>query len=209
MKVFRTNLIVLSVSLFCLFSVFSQEATAKKKLRIIKARYGVQGNYRDVTERVQRYVRGDSINMQVTNRSLGGDPVHGQPKELKVVYKKDGQQHKVRIHEGDWFKISGSSGDTAGSHAWYNITEIHVKGKNAREISVNRKVSSVRITCVNGNVIINTFVVREGGKKTPHRVASHLYENDSRTLKIGHNVDVSGFRISEDGHGRYRVEVKQ
>jgi hypothetical protein len=56
-------------------------------LRIHNAEYGIgHGNYKDVTEIVQKAVRDDVIDISVDNDSLGGDPFPHSPKHLKVKY---------------------------------------------------------------------------------------------------------------------------
>ncbi len=92
---------------------------------------------------------------------------------------------------------------------WHKVEEISADGKNAREVAVNRRTSAVRIKCIEGSVIINTIVRRDGGNKQSYTVGQRLNKDESRTIEFGDKVNVSGFRISEDGRGRYRIEVKK
>ncbi len=75
-------------------------------LKIIRARYGAGGAYRNVTSLIQGYVRGNTIDMEVNNDTLLGDPNPGHKKQLEVKYRLDGQNYRIRIPEGRSFVIS-------------------------------------------------------------------------------------------------------
>lgn len=76
-----------------------------------------------------------------------------------------------------------------------------------KEVPVNREVTGCRIEVVNGSVIINTVVVREGGKKTPITVGRRLGVGESVDLPFGPKRLVTGLRISDGGGGTYRVFI--
>jgi hypothetical protein len=78
-------------------------------VNIISARYGIQGNYRDVTRTVRDFISGHAISMQVSNRNLETDPAPGQEKEMVVVYEENGEKKELQIQEGDWFVVPGPS----------------------------------------------------------------------------------------------------
>lgn len=59
---------------------------APQALSIITAKYGAEPTWADVHEFVARRNVGGRIEMDVTNDSLGGDPVPNVPKVLKVTY---------------------------------------------------------------------------------------------------------------------------
>jgi hypothetical protein len=62
-----------------------QAPRAHEAFRIISARYGIPGNYVDVTQAVKDLVSGHSISMKVSNINLKTDPVPGREKEMVVV----------------------------------------------------------------------------------------------------------------------------
>lgn len=76
------------------------------KLEILKATYGGDGAYIIVTDDIKRFVRRESIRMQVTHDNLDINQTPGKGQELVVIYKKDGQQHTAKIEKGDWFIVA-------------------------------------------------------------------------------------------------------
>jgi len=55
-------------------------------LRIARAEYGSGPRVSDVTSLVASWVRRDRLEIPVSNQTMGGDPAHGAPKSLRVVY---------------------------------------------------------------------------------------------------------------------------
>jgi hypothetical protein len=68
-------------------------------LQILRALYGSGDRNADVTNRVAAQLRGDQINMSVTNDSMGGDPAEGQAKRLKVIYLWQGLRYETNVPE--------------------------------------------------------------------------------------------------------------
>ena len=101
-----------------------------------------------------------------------------------------------------------TSAARAESKNWHDLGEYNVDGKDAIEVQVNRpSVTLIRIVCTEGSVIINTLVVREGGNKTPHSMGKRIEKDGYEVLEIG-ETKATGFRISHDGRGRYKVQVR-
>jgi hypothetical protein len=94
----------------------------------------------------------------------------------------------------------------AGS-GWHMVGAFDAGGE-AKEMGVNRNCSVCLVKVTEGSVIINTVVVREGGKKTPHTVGQRIEKGDHREIDIGSKIYATGFRISDDGRGHYEVYVK-
>lgn len=94
----------------------------------------------------------------------------------------------------------------AGS-GWHKVAELDAGG-DGKEVSVNRDCSVCLIKCEEGSVIINTVVIREGGKKTPKTVGKRLNKGDSEQVPFGDKINVTGLRIGDDGRGHYEVYVK-
>lgn len=90
---------------------------------------------------------------------------------------------------------------------WNTVSEV-TAGGDAKELAVNRSIRTVEIECTEGTVIVNTLVVREGGAKTPITVARSFKAGDKQSLDLGSVRQVTGFRISDGGKGRYKVHVK-
>jgi len=71
------------------------------KLEIIKAVYGKEGMGKNVTDRLQKLIKNNTLDVKVTNIIMGGDPNKGADKTLKVDYTYRGQRKQVVVKEGD------------------------------------------------------------------------------------------------------------
>ncbi len=72
------------------------------KLEIVKAEYGANGKYKDVTDVVQRAVRGLPLILLPSssyNSAFGGDPAPGIVKELKIQYRMNGKAGEATFPE--------------------------------------------------------------------------------------------------------------
>lgn len=89
---------------------------------------------------------------------------------------------------------------------WHRAAELSTGG-GAKEVGANyQNVRRVQIQCVDGGVNIQTLWVRNGGQKQEHRVSRSLGRGQTYEIELG-GQDVTGFRISDSGNGRYRVNV--
>ena len=100
------------------------------------------------------------------------------------------------------------SGATMAKDKWHMVGEFQVTAAGAREITVGSDVSKVRFYVVEGSVIINTFVVRQGSTTTSYTVGRKLQKDESHDVDVGSKSGVSGLRVSEDGRGKYRIYVQ-
>jgi Domain of unknown function (DUF3395) len=75
------------------------------KLQINRAVYGKGGSGNDVTQRLQRMIQNNTLNVLVTNINMGGDPNKGADKTLKVDYTYRGQRLQAVVNEGDRLKL--------------------------------------------------------------------------------------------------------
>ncbi len=91
--------------------------------------------------------------------------------------------------------------------SWTEISQQHAGG-GAKEVAVNRDITKVQFTCRDAPVIINTVVMREGGRKTPFRIGKKFAVNETFVLSLGGRHHVTGLRISDDLKGRYVVRVE-
>ena len=73
--------------------------------RIIRAVYGAEGKYADVTAIVQRFAR-EGIRFQVSNQTFGVDPNYGVHKHLRVIMMGlDGMQSEISQDEGESIRL--------------------------------------------------------------------------------------------------------
>ena len=104
--------------------------------------------------------------------------------------------------------MSASSQAIAERKNWHEVGSYSVDGKDAIEVAVDRpSVTLIRIVCTEGSVIINTLVVREGGAKDAHTVGKRIEKDGYEIIEIGESK-ATGFRISHDGRGKYKVQVR-
>jgi len=78
-------------------------------LRIMRAQYGADFRYVDVTDRLNGLIQGDQLRVRVDNDSMGGDPATDRHKTLTVVYLFNGQEFRTRVNEKDVLSLPSTS----------------------------------------------------------------------------------------------------
>jgi len=86
----------------------------QSRLRIARAQYGGQSRFVDVTEQLNSQIQNDSLNLQVTNYAMGGDPAPGERKVLTVFYIFNGRNGRVFANEDEFLTLPPRKGD--GDH---------------------------------------------------------------------------------------------
>src|SRR5947209_8817706 len=71
----------------------------ERGLRILRAYYGAEGQFVNVTEAVRSQVNNGNLFLHVDNYSMGGDPLPGRRKWLRVLYSIDGERRNVVLEE--------------------------------------------------------------------------------------------------------------
>ena len=77
-------------------------------LTILRAEYGTGSRVIDVTRRLSSLVQGNSLQLRVTNDSMGGDPAQGQAKWLDVWYSYNNRSGHANVHEADVITLPGA-----------------------------------------------------------------------------------------------------
>ena len=77
-------------------------------LQILRAEYGTGARLIDVTRRLSSQVQGNSLQLRVTNDSMGGDPAEGQAKWLDVWYSYNNRSGHANVHEQDVLVLPGT-----------------------------------------------------------------------------------------------------
>jgi hypothetical protein len=75
------------------------------RLEILEATYGAGDRRRDVTSFVRSRVRGNALQVLVSNGAMGGDPAEGQRKRLRVIYLWQGLRYQLTAGEGETLAI--------------------------------------------------------------------------------------------------------
>ena len=87
-------------------------------LQIVKAQYGYDKNYQDVTEAVRSYLKDGSINVTVNPKNMGiPDPNPQKAKQLKVDVKINGNPSSHTIKDGQAFKLNAPPINTTSSES--------------------------------------------------------------------------------------------
>jgi hypothetical protein len=69
------------------------------RLRILRAYYGAGGQFINVTDALQQRVDDGRIYIRVDNYNMGGDPLPGHRKWLRVLYSYNGERRSVVVDE--------------------------------------------------------------------------------------------------------------
>jgi hypothetical protein len=70
-----------------------------RELHIMRAFYGGNGHFVDVTEQLRGYKHEGHLFVVVDNRSMGSDPDPSVHKVLRVLYWRDGERHQIVVPE--------------------------------------------------------------------------------------------------------------
>jgi DnaJ-like protein len=76
-----------------------------RSLHIMRAYYGGEGAFVNVTERVQSMVRDGHISVLVDNGNMGGDPDPRVHKSLRVLYWFEGERRNVVVQEQNTLRL--------------------------------------------------------------------------------------------------------
>jgi hypothetical protein len=71
----------------------------ERGLQILRAYYGAEGQFMNVTDAVRSQVNGGRLFIRVDNYTMGGDPLPGVHKRLRILYTIDGERRNVMVDE--------------------------------------------------------------------------------------------------------------
>lgn len=75
---------------------------SENAILVIKhASYGAEDTMYDVTSILNSHILENKIDMFVSNDNLGGDPIRGVKKVLRILYSYSGQIYELEFHEGE------------------------------------------------------------------------------------------------------------
>jgi hypothetical protein len=77
-------------------------------LRILSASYGAKDRFADVRQLLQSRVQNNRLDLQVTNTSMGGDPIVGEDKTLRIRYEWAGRIYEAVAQEDQRISIPSS-----------------------------------------------------------------------------------------------------
>ncbi len=82
-----------------------KKAESGSGLSIHSAKYGAEGKFADVTDRIRARVVDGRLDVFVTNRNLSADPIVGHRKYLEVDYEVDGERKTKKASEDETLSI--------------------------------------------------------------------------------------------------------
>jgi Domain of unknown function (DUF3395) len=71
----------------------------ERGLRILRAYYGADGQFVNVTDALRSRVDDGRLYLHIDNYSMGGDPLPGAHKRLRILYTIDGDRRNVVVDE--------------------------------------------------------------------------------------------------------------
>lgn len=126
------------------------------RLRIMRAQYGADFRYFDVTERLNSLIQNDELAMRIDNASMGGDPAPDRPKRLTVVYLLDGAPYRAIVNEHGALELP-NGGTLIAENESANLEILHATyGAAGRRADVTNVVRAA----ANGNQL--QFAVSNG-----------------------------------------------
>ena len=98
----------------------------------------------------------------------------------------------------------------AGKKKFFQVAELTASG-GASEVKLNgvKEASWLKVHVMEGTVVINTVVLREGAKKTSIKMAVKLEKGKEHTISLNGMHSLTGIRLSNSGGGVYRVYLKK
>lgn len=69
------------------------------RLLILRAYYGADGQFMNVTDALRSRVDDGRVHIRVDNDSMGGDPLPGRRKWLRILYVYNGERRNVAVEE--------------------------------------------------------------------------------------------------------------
>lgn len=106
-----------------------------------------------------------------------------------------------------WMTLSTAL--AGNNNKWVAIGEFQAGGEG-KVAAYSGPVSVCRLVCTEGSIIVNTFIILEGNKKTPISVGVRIPAGQMHEITLpGGPRNVTGFRVSDNARGKYRLEVQK
>jgi hypothetical protein len=95
-----TPLVIGAAILYSILSYRLKNSIKSRKLKIIKARYGVNDSYVDITEELNKAVIDNKLAILISNE-IAGDPFPGTRKVATVHYEYDNKKRNINKNESE------------------------------------------------------------------------------------------------------------
>jgi len=114
---------------------------AAQNLRIVRAEYGHDTRWTDVTDLVRRASRGGRLDIVVSNQTFGGDPAPAELKALRIEYTLNGRPMQENIPENTRLVLPRGYEGRQDFRDGLTIVSAQY-GSNRRRVDVSRQVSA-------------------------------------------------------------------
>ena len=174
-------------------------------LTILRAEYGTGTREFDVTRRLASLVRGNSLQLRVTNDSMGGDPAEHQAKWIDVWYSYNNRAAHARVHEQDVITLPGDADYYQGrlqvTRAQYGADYRFVDVTTMLNAQIQNDQLNVRVTndAMGGDPargerkVLTVFYLYNG-----QQARAFANENDLLSLPLGRGQGGRGDRDDDD-----------
>jgi hypothetical protein len=174
-------------------------------LTILRAEYGTGTREFDVTRRLASLVRGNSLQLRVTNDSMGGDPAEHQAKWIDVWYSYNNRAAHARVHEQDVITLPGDADYYQGrlqvTRAQYGADYRFVDVTTMLNSQIQNDQLNLRVTndAMGGDPargerkVLTVFYIYNG-----QQTRAFANENDLLSLPLGRGQGGRGDRDDDD-----------
>jgi hypothetical protein len=175
-------------------------------LQILRADYGADNRFANVTARLASRIRGDALTLRVTNDSMGGDPAEDRRKILSVWYSFNGRTANVVVNENDTLNLPSDGGSFSGNlrvmRAQYGVGHRYADVTDLLNSQIQGDQLSLRVT--------NDAM---GGDPDPNQpkqlIVFYIFNGRSSRITVNEkdtlNLPASDAYTSSDGDERLEI----
>ncbi len=156
-------------------------------LQIVKAEYGEGNRWRDVTSILSQQISANSVRMEVSNATMGGDPAPAVKKSLKVDYSYQDQRRNVTVPEGAQLVLpengTGAALPVASSQLVILVSEYRARGRSNNVTDLlreSKRGDQLKLKVENGNLGGDPYPGMDKELYVRYSYQGREYENFSR-----------------------------
>ena len=177
----------------CLLMAIS--AAAQERYQIVRAEYGAEHRFVDVTARVQSLVRGDMLDFRVSHDSLDADPAEGHRKQLRLQVR-DGRgqiRQMTFVDDSQVHLFVGAGYGAPGYQPGLQITSAQYGADHMADVTA-RLAAMVRGDQLNLRIAYDTVGIDPDEGRTKHIVVNYVYNGVPAqvTLRDGETLSLPG-----------------
>jgi len=189
-------------------SAYPATAATGGGLQILRADYGIDKRFANVTSRLASHVQGNSLSLRVTNETMGGDPAEDHSKTLNVWYSFNGRVANVIVNEKDTLNLPAErdflSGNLRVMRAQYGIGNRYADVTELLNSRIQGDSLSLRVT--------NETL---GGDPDPEKrkqlIVFYIFNGHQSRVTVNEkdNLSLPGNDVWSSGSSGDRLEILQ